>query len=259
MLDILPLNHRIEFADVNGDGAVELLAAPVTGGASESYPVYAGTTNLYAYDCRLDWQRSVVSTQTGHLHGMIVADWNGDGRDDALTAGLGGIWLHTASEQAGAPQWSSQQLAHGAFSLQPFGNGSSDIRVGKLQNGQQFMIAPEPWHSGKVFIYLPAGDQLVRYPVELGLDNAHGPAAGDLNNDGLDEIVLGNRTGDTSIYLYYATDQSGTAWQRADLDIGAIGGTNCSIVDMNLDGWNDIVCGGHFTSNLRWYENLGVQ
>jgi hypothetical protein len=91
VLDILPLNHRIEFADVNGDGAVELLAAPVTGGASESYPVYAGTTNLYAYDWRLDWQRSVVSTQTGHLHGMIVADWNGDGRDDALTAGLGGI------------------------------------------------------------------------------------------------------------------------------------------------------------------------
>lgn len=260
LIDRLPLNHRIEFADVADSGDVVLLAAPVTGGESESYPVYAGETHLYQYNPAKDWQRTIVHTQTGHMHGMIADDWNGDGAMDILTAGLEGLWLHQAAVRTAGPDgplWHSTHLAPGAYSLDPFGKGSSDVRIGHLANGQAFLVAPEPWHSGEIFVYHQQNGELIRYPVEMNLDNAHGPATGDLNGDGLDEIVLGNRTGDTSVYVYYATNASGTRWQREVVDQGGLGGTNCTIVDLNLDSRNDIVCGGHFTGNLRWYENLG--
>ena len=46
----------------------------MAGGRSESYAVYDGPTNLYAYQAANDWRRRVVHTQQGHMHGMTVAE-----------------------------------------------------------------------------------------------------------------------------------------------------------------------------------------
>ncbi len=71
--------------------------------------------------------------------------------------------------------------------------------------------------------------------------------------DGTDEIIIGNREDVFDTYVYYATDHTATSWQRRMLD-DSMGGTDCNVADLNRDDRLDIVCSGHYSENLRWYE-----
>lgn len=254
--DTQKMSHRAELADFDGDGTIELVNAPIVNGPATELKYYTGNTPLLWYSTD-NWQRRVIHEFTGHVHGMIATDFDGGGGTDVLTAGLEGIWLHTASPSADGPRWTSELLVPGIQLENDLDRGASDVRTGRLGNGGLFMIAPEPFHSGNVFLYARDGDGWSRTRIEDSLTNSHALATGDLNGDGADEIVLGNRTGNMSTYVYYAMDDNGQSWQRFDLDTGDMGGTDCAIADLNGDGRADIVCGGHFSENIRWYENLG--
>jgi hypothetical protein len=250
------MSHRAELADFDGDGKIELVNAPIVDGPASELKHYEGQVPLLWYTTD-DWQRNVIHQFTGHVHGMIATDFDGKGGTDVLTAGFEGIWLHRASPSASGPVWRSEMLVPGLDTGPELDRGASDMRVGHLAKGEVFFIAPEPFHSGNVFVYTRHGDGWKRTQFEDSLTNSHALATGDLNGDGIDEIVLGNRTGNMSTYVYYADNDEATEWTRVDLDSDDMGGTDCNISDLNGDGRNDIVCGGHFSNNIRWYENLG--
>jgi hypothetical protein len=256
LVDRIQLAHRGTLADFDGDGVLELAVAPVAAGPADHLDVYAGTTPLIWYRLE-DWRALTIKDFQGHLHGMTPVDWDGDGGTDLLTAGLEGIWLHQAEVSAEGPQWTSTQISPGKVSDQPFDKGTSDMRLGRLTDGTRFIVAPEPWHSGEIFVYIDEGGEWVRHRIEDQLDNGHAIATADLNGDGEDEIIIGNRTGDMGVYVYYAEDAQLGKWTRTELDNGEIGGTDCNAADINNDGLTDLVCGGHFSNNIRWYENLG--
>jgi hypothetical protein len=253
-IDTQKMSHRAEFVD--GDGSIELVNAPIVDGATPELPHYEGQTPLLWYPPD-GWHRNLVHEFTGHVHGMIATDFDRQGGTDILTAGLQGIWLHRATPSQDGPVWQSEMLVPGIKLEAELDRGASDVRVGRFADDRLFFIAPEPFHSGNVFVYTQDGDGWRRTQFEDSLTNSHGLATGDLNGDGTDEIVLGNRTGNMSTYVYYAQNEEGTDWRRYDLDTEDMGGTDCNISDLNGDGRNDIVCGGHFSNNIRWYENLG--
>lgn len=76
----------------------------------------------------------------------------------------------------------------------------------------------------------------------------------DIDNDGVDEFVITERTGSPSVVWY---DYDGTTWERNIVDSQPLhieaGGAS---MDIDSDGDTDIVFGGDYKSNeIWWWEN----
>jgi hypothetical protein len=62
------------------------------------------------------------------VHGIYIVDWDGDGRDEILTAGFTGIHLHKLGKDG---HWSRTEIAKGDPAPWPK-SGSSDVAVGQV-------------------------------------------------------------------------------------------------------------------------------
>ena len=74
----------------------------------------------------------------------------------------------------------------------------------------------------------------------LGVDN--GPVLGDVNGDGADEIVVGDRSGTVYVWRGYGEGESNTLLWKFDVG-GAIHACP-AVADLNADGKGDVIVGG---------------
>ncbi len=250
-IDRLPTSHRLRWADVDGNHKKVLVNAPLAG-ALVQLPDYKGAVPLVYYRPGV-WKREVISEELeGVLHGILITDWDGDGREDILTAGFLGVDLFSFGKNK---RWKRTKVANGNPDPWPRG-GSSEIAVGKLGK-DRFFGTIEPWHGNQVVVYRQRGQSWQREVIDTTLNDGHVLLTADLNQDGRDEIIAGYRGQGRSVYIYSADDSKGSRWSRQTLDDGGIGAAGCAVADLNEDGRPDIVCIGTATTNLKWYENLG--
>jgi hypothetical protein len=250
-IDRLTTSHRLRTADIDGSGKRVVINAPLTGAKAEA-PDYRDQTPLVFYRPG-EWKRQIISTEnSGVVHGIYIIDWDGDGRDEILTASFTGI--HLFKFGAGG-QWTRTEIAKGDPAPRPK-SGSSDIAVGRLGK-QRFLATIEPWHGNQVAIYRQRNGAWQRRVIDDSLVDGHTIAIADLNGDGADEVIAGYRGKGQSVYLYYAQDADGERWSRQTLDNGGMGAAACAVADLNGDGRPDVTCIGSATANLKWYENLG--
>jgi hypothetical protein len=248
-IDRLPTSHRLRLADIDGNGSRVVVNAPLT--ASDAYgPEYRGRTPLVYYQPG-EWKRLMIGDENeGVMHGICVVDWDGDGRDEILTASFVGIHLYKRQSES---RWTRAEIAKGDPAPWPK-CGTSDIAVGHLGR-RRFLCSIEPWHGNQVAVYREERGNWIRQVIDDSFIDGHAIYAADLNNDGRDEIIAGYRGKDGSVYIYTAEDEPGLRWTRHDLDKGGISAASCTIVDLNGDGKPDIACIGSATANLKWYEN----
>jgi hypothetical protein len=263
--DRLPTAHRLEFADLDGDGTQELVNAPLTG-AGVRQPLFEGHGPLVYYRPG-EWKRQTIYEELdGVVHGLGTTDWDYTNRKAVLTASFGGIMLHRAisgSVAGGTLEWKHERLAAGDPAERPK-NGASEIRVGRLANGGRFLATIEPWHGDKVVVYTPSQNsqgrqEWQRHVIDDTFEDGHVVEFGDFDGDGTDEIVAGFRGEAASTYLYAAQDAEGKQWKRQDLDAGGMAAAGCATADLNADGRVDVVCIGARTAKIKWYENLAGQ
>ncbi len=248
-IDRLPTSHRLRWADIDGKGRKVLVNAPLTAGEAPDYP---GLTPLVYYRPG-DWKRRVIEpTNQGVVHGLETVDWDGDRREELLTASFEGIHLFRHGTDGG---WTRTELARGAPSPRPR-SGSSDVAVGRVGN-RRIMAAIEPWHGNQVVVYAERGGRWERRVIDDSLVEGHTVSMADLNGDGADEIVAGFRGKGHAVYVYYAEDASGMRWRRTLLD-DSVAAASCVVADLNGDGRPDIACIGSATADLVWYENAGI-
>lgn len=247
-IDRLPTSHRLRWADIDGSGKKVVVNAPLTGSHAEA-PEYRGHVPLVVYRPG-EWKRELIGEQNeGVVHGITITDWDGDGRDEILTASFLGIHLYKLG--AGG-QWSRTEITRGDPASWPK-SGTSDIAVGKTGR-ERFLAAIEPWHGNQVAVYRKQGTVWNRQVVDDTLVDGHTIQTADFDGDGNDEIVAGFRGKPQSVFLY---SYDGKNWNKQILDNGGIAAAACAVADLNGDGRPDVACIGSGTQNLKWYENLG--
>jgi hypothetical protein len=133
-------------------------------------------------------------------------------------------------------------------------SGSSDVIAGHLGR-ERFLATIEPWHGNTIAVYRQREGSWQRHVIDEAVTDAHTIVAGDFDGDGQDAIVVGERQGRRSAYLYHLTNAKDDTWSRQVLDDGGMAGAGCAVADMNADGRPDVVCIGTATANLKWYEN----
>jgi hypothetical protein len=250
-IDRLTTSHRLRWADIHGNGKKVLINAPLTGPHAGA-PDYRDHTPLVFYRPG-EWKREWIGDENeGVVHGIYIVDWDGDGREDILTASFVGIDLYKLGKDG---RWNRTEIVKGDPAAWPKG-GSSDVAVGHL-NGKRFIAAIEPWHGNQVAVYRQQGEAWSRRIVDDSLVDGHTIWAADLNGDGKDEIIAGFRGGKYGVFIYYADDSPGGHWSKHVLDDGGIAAAACAAADLNGDGRIDVACIGAATANLKWYENLG--
>jgi hypothetical protein len=186
------------------------------------------------------------------VHGILVNDWNRRGRASIVTTGFGGA---TVDEYNGG-SWQRTEITKGDPQPWPK-SGVSDIDVVHLGN-QKLFATIEPWHGNQVVVYRLEETGWSRHVIDAELTDSHTLVTADLDGRGRDVVIVGERQGKRSIYLYSARDENGAEWDKEVLDDGKMAGAGCAVSDLNGDKRLDIVCIGTATANLKWYENTST-
>jgi hypothetical protein len=180
-------------------------------------------------------------------HGLGLGDVNGDGRADILT---GSGWLEQPADP-GAALWTwhpveicPNNCAH-MFAYDVSGDGLADL-VGTSPHGYGAFW----WEQRRG---AEGGVSFVRHEIDLTSSQNHAARFVDLDGDGRPELVTGKRwyahfTQDPGalepalLLLYRFEREGGTVrWTRTVIDDDSGIGSQFEIVDVDGDGWLDVV------------------
>lgn len=245
-IDRLPTSHRLRLARIDASGQPVVVNAPLAAATAEPLD-YRGKTPLVFYRPGA-WKRELITSEIeGVMHGIFVVDWDGDGRDEILTASMSGIHLVKLGKDG---RWSVKELTKGDPAPWP-NSGASDVAVGRLGR-KRFLAAIEPWHGHQLAVYFEQKGVWRRQVIETAMVDGHALQVVDLDGDGRDEIVAGYRGGDHSVHIYTAEDAAGRNWRRAPVDQGGMGAASCDVADFG-NGRRELVCIGTATANVKCY------
>ncbi len=258
-LDQFATSHHIAWADIDGDGKKELINAPLVGPKSAAPTYDQDKASLFWYRPS-DWKRHVITTEiSGILHRVRPVSWEGNKREQLLTASFEGIALYSATGSGDNVKWERRLLGAGHTQDPAPRLGASDVAVGRM-SGRRFLASVEPWHGNEIVIYTEdRSGSWTRRVLFSELVEGHEVAVADLNGDGRDDIVAGDRNAKgTGVHIMYAPADPAGAWQHQLLEPGStMAASGCVTADINTDRRADIVCIGSSTANITWYENLG--
>lgn len=248
--DRTPSAHRVRWIDAEGTGRKLIVNAPL-GGVKGAPPDYKDSVSIYAYDPRDLKRQTITDAEEGVIHGLHVVDWDGTGREALLSASFLGIHLHRYDKGT----WRRTRLTAGNPEAWPL-NGSSDVAVVRTRAGRR-LAAIEPWHGSQVVVYTGKGDTWDgRTVIDETLNDGHTLVAGDLDGDGVDEIVAGYRGGGGGVNIYrLAADNRWTKFVVASPEQKSMAAAGCVLAHLNDDTRLDLACIGTATANLKWYEN----
>ena len=107
-IDRIPTSHRLRWADIYGNGKKVLVNAPLTGLKAEA-PDYRGKTPLVFYKPGA-WMRETISDSRTKAcsTASYITDWDGDGREEILTASFVRASIYSAWERTApgrGPSW----------------------------------------------------------------------------------------------------------------------------------------------------------
>ncbi|MGE0755922.1 MAG: FG-GAP repeat domain-containing protein [Pirellulaceae bacterium] len=257
-------NESPQYADIDGDGRRELIAAFSPDPAKPDGPDRQMAIFRPATDPTAPWVRTEISVKAApgtqrYAHGLGTGDLNADGRLDILCAE--GWWEAPADRQGLWP-----------FHAAPFGGKAADILVYDFDgDGDQDVLTSSPhaygvwWHervaSGN------GSDAWKTHEIDMTFSQNHAVCLADINGDGLPDFVTGKRwwahaAGDPgvdepAVFNWFELKREGGRphWTRHQFDHNSGPGTQFQVADVNGDGRLDIVTsnkkGVHYFQQVR--------
>lgn len=263
-VDRFETSHHIQWADLDGDGTLELVNAPLIGPNSLA-PTYDQDSSYVFWYPQGSWMRHTIDDAVpGIIHRVRPVRWDpSSNRDALLVASFEGIALYQASGSGMGMTFTKELISRGHEEAAPR-LGASDVGMG-TSNGQRILASVEPWHGNEVVVYTQSGGQWNRRVIYDQVSSGHEVAVVDLNGDGLADVVANdnsritenNPDGTPGVHVFFSPADPATGeWTHVRIeDQAAMNG--CVSGDMNEDGRPDLVCTGA-GGYIRWYENLGA-
>jgi len=238
-----PTLHRIRWATL--DGRARLIVTPLHGRGTAP-PAWDGVgARVFALTPppgggATVWTSEAIDDTRHILHNFLVADFDGVGGDELVTASREGLTLFSRGS-GGA--WSGRVLAEGA---------PGEVALGRV-GGRRAFGTIEPWHGTAVVTYVEGSDRWARTVVDDAIAGGHAVGWADFDGDGDDELVAGWRDAEYGL-ARYRIGGDGRMRDRQMIDRG-VAVEDLVIADMNADGRPDIVAGGRSTGNIRLFLN----
>jgi hypothetical protein len=274
-----PTLHRLRWGDVKGTGKKQLVVAPLQGRGTKgpNWGVGDGVrVSVFDVPARPDeqaWPMELADSSLHTIHNLQLIDLDGDSRDEIVAACWEGVFI---LDRDSAGHWTKMRIGAGDQDSTPF-KGASEVKVGRLSNGSSYIATIEPWHGHQVVVYGPGSfstdpataspsrplwsRQVVAEPMQWG----HAVWCADLDNDGADELIIGQRDpnkpgSDTprgpGVFVFDPKPRSNSlAFDRHNIDDGGMACEDALAADLDHDGRLDIIAGGRSTHNVRIYWN----
>jgi FG-GAP-like repeat len=241
-----PTLHRIRWADVDGDGIRELVAAPLHGRGTKG-PDWQGQGARImifrppANPARDPWPMEVADDTLHIVHNLLPANMDDDKQEEILTASREGVNV-------------IKRRAAGGASRTLIGEGSpGEIKMGRVA-GRRMLATVEPWHGASVVIYAEKPGVWARTVIESALTGGHALGWADFDGDGSDELAVGWRDAKPGVAVY-AVDREGALRSKVMVDDAGMATEDLTIADLNGDKQPDIVASGRATHNVKIYWN----
>ena len=261
-VDAVPTSHHVTWADLDGDGELELINALLLGADSVGPTFNQDLASVFWYD-QDAWQRHTVADDIpGVIHRVRTVRWDAGNRDQILVASFEGVALYRATGTGGSMTFKKELLSRGHVEEAPR-LGASDVGAG-MANGRQIFASVEPWHGNEVVVYTESSGTWQRRVIFDEISSGHEIAVLDLNGDSRADIVANdngrvranNPDATPGVHVFFSPEDPATGeWSHRRIETesamnGCVGG------DMNQDGRPDLICTGA-GGVIRWYENLG--
>jgi hypothetical protein len=271
--------------DVNGDGIEDVIvgAHSYDNGETDEGRAYLYLGSASGFSATPSW--TAEGNQAYAHFGISVAsagDVNGDGYDDVIVGadryddgetneGRAFLYLGSASGLSATPSWTADGNNWDAFfgiSVASAGDvnddGYDDVVVGAYL--YQYGIS----RIGRAYLYLGSASGLSATSSWIAEGDQTGAlfgysvaSAGDVNDDGYDDVVVGAYSYDNGevdegrAYLYLGSSSGLSvtpSWTAEGNQAGAYFGISvASAGDVNGDGYDDVVVGA------SWYDNGETQ
>ena len=253
--------QALAVGDINKDGRLDIVAG--NDGANNLLYLNNGTATPFT------GAGSNVSNiaETDITQDLILADMNGDSYLDIITGNLGTddkIYFHT-----GDP---ANPYGVAPTSVWVVDFRTRVIRAGDIDNdgdidlvtGNDNTVAGENSGGNAVFINNGTGGFSNAYNIEFDFDqdnfdqdNTFGMALGDVNNDGLLDLVVGNHGSVNKLYLNDGTAEPFNSTSSIDIGIETDNTRVVVLNDLDHDGDLDLVVANDSGDN-KFYLNNGT-
>jgi len=172
-----PTTHRMQWADIDGDGRSELIVVPLMGRGTTKPNFQEAGVRMLAFSVPKDpaqerWPMRVLNDEMHVCHNFQPLDFDGDKDLDILVTSFEGVNLLTND---GKGNYTRKLIGEGNQKTSP-NRGASEIKAGTLADGSRYIATIEPWHGHQVVVYTEPADRRSRRFGRERSDEALRPA-----------------------------------------------------------------------------------
>ncbi len=238
--------YDVHVADMDGDGDLDIVSA------SQNDSTIAWYENDGA--ANPSWSAADIATSADGALGVHVADMDGDGDLDIVSASLSDDTIAWYENNGAAdPTWTAADIATSA-------DGAYDVKVADMDGDGDLDIVSASRYDSTIAWYENNGAADPTWTAANIATSAAGVSelhVADMDSDGDLDIVSAS-SNDNTIAWYENDGAANPSWSAADIAYSADAPWGVYVGDMDNDGDLDIVSASYDDDTIAWYENDGA-